>query len=220
MKGFKTYLAEIDHDDSVYGKAASAWNANFRIDDSWEPLPLKGTFWKPGYICYWRHWERTRGWKLAVAYHKQVVISIELDLMTARVPGGELTGLEVDSLSSSASVRGTGLVLRTYEALVESGQVLFSSDSQTTGSRQLWSKLVQSPKVVPFVFAKGEAAEWYIKRFGSDEIKEQMPANVLLTGSMAKMSDEAYASQETRWLVLPTDLPGLDGLRDGSIDLG
>jgi hypothetical protein len=117
-------------------------------------------------------------------------------------------------------VRGTGLVLRTYEALVESGQVLFSSDSQTTGSRQLWSKLVQSPKVVPFVFAHGEAAEWYIKKFGNDDIKEQMPANVLLIGSMAKLADEAYASQETRWLVLPTDLDGLQKLQANAIDLG
>jgi hypothetical protein len=219
MTSFKVFLAEINHDDGVYNKDTSDHVANFKVDDTWSPVPLKGPFWKPGYRCVWKPNPYRAGYKLAVTYNRQTVVYLELRAMKKRVPGGELIGVEVDSLSSVKRVRGTGLALRTYEALVESGQVLFSSDTQTSGSRQLWERLVTSPKVVPFVLAEGEAAMWYIDRYGSDDLKEKPPANVLLTGPMSKMVDEAYASQETRWVALPTDLERLNALRENAIVL-
>lgn len=220
MTSFKTYLAEIDRDDSVYAKDAAEWvMSNYKVDGKWQTLPLKHPFWKPGYRCVYL--PRGNGiFKMAVLQGEKPVVALEFDTKISRVPGGQLTGVEIDSVSALESVRGTGLVLRTYEALVESGQVLFSSTSQTSGSHKLWTALVKSPKVVPFVFANASAAEWYIDRYGDEDIKEQQPLNVLLTGSMSKMVDEAYASQETRWLVVPVDLPGLDRLRDSAIKLG
>lgn len=214
MNTLKTFLAEIDLDDSVYSKDASAQVANIKIDSTWAPLPIKGSFWKKGYTIHWKENPFKVGYRLAVAYAGQVVVYIELDNYTVKVPGGTLVGLEVDSLSSRPAVRGTGLVLRTYEALVESGQVLFSSNSQTSGSRHLWKRLVQSDHVAPFVLAQEAAARWYIREYRAED-----SSNVLLTGSFARMEDEAYASSETRWVALPTDLPGLDKLREGAIDL-
>lgn len=212
---FKDFLSEIDMDDSIYSKEASAAVAKRALGADWSPLPLKTPFWKEGYDIKWRPDPRTQGFGLAVVHADTVMLYIELDRLTVKVPGGTLVGVEVDSLSSHPSARGTGLALRTYEALVESGQVLFSSTEQTSGSRHLWQKLVQSQHVVPFVLAQGAAARWYINRF-----KAEPSASVLLTGSMSKMVDEAYADNETRWVALPKDLERLDDLRDGAIDLG
>lgn len=216
MMRFKSFIAEIDHDDSVYLKHVSADVAQQPLDSTWSPLPVKAPFWKTGYSIHWKDNPYGIGYRVAVAYAKKVVVYMELDNFLAKVPGGSLHGLEVDSLSSRPSVRGTGLVLRTYEALVESGQVLFSSKSQTSGSRALWQKLVQSEHVVPFVLAEGSAATWYQRRYGD---KTDHP-KVLLTGSLEAMIEEAYASNETRWVALPKDLEGLDRLREGAINVG
>lgn len=216
MSSFKTFLAEIDLDDSVYSKAASAEVANIKLDSTWAPLPIKGPFWKKGYTIHWKENPFKVGYRLAVAYAGQVVVYIELDNYTVKVPGGTLVGLEVDSLSSRPAVRGTGLVLRTYEALVESGQVLFSSNSQTSGSQALWSRLIKSPHVVPFVLAREASARFYIRKYDGPQ-----EPNVLLTGTNElKLHHAAYESADTRWVALPKDLPGLDKLRDGAIDLG
>lgn len=213
MNTFKAFIAEIDHDDTVYDKEASAWNTGRKDVTNWDTLPIKGNFWKPGYSFKWT--ASSHGiFGLVVVYRGKPVVSMDLDTKIVRVPGGELSGLEIDSLSAVEKVRGSGLVLRSYEALIESGQVLFSSNSQTSGSRKLWEKLIVSPHVVSFVLAQGAAARWYINRYKADA-----SANVLLTGPIPRLIDEAYADSETRWVALPKDLPGLAALRDGAIDI-
>lgn len=214
MNSFKAFIAEIDHGDDVYSKEASNWSTKrISLDNKWQPLPIKGSFWKPGFSMLWK--AATHGiFDAVVVYDGKPVVRLDLDTKVVRVPGGELTGIEVESLSSAKEVRGTGLVLRTYEALVESGQVLFSSNAQTSGSRKLWEKLVVSPSVVPFVLAQGAAARWYSNRY-----KAEPSANVLLSGSIDRMNDEAYADSETRWVALPKDLPGIKALRKGAIDV-
>lgn len=213
MMRFKDYLHEITHDDEVYTKEQSAFVLQRKLTPEWQPLELKTPFWKPGFRCVWKKHE-PHFYLMVVNPSNKPVIYMEMPTIEVRVPGGQLTGLEVFSLSSAKEVRGTGLVQRVYEALIESGQVLFSSDLQTTGSRRLWERLVKLPTVVPFVLARWEAAEWYIKRY-----QAEVSANVLLTGLHHRLVDEAYADVNTQWVALPKDLEGLDRLREHAIDI-
>ena len=53
-------------------------------------------------------------------------------------------GLKTDVLSSSENYRGFGLAPMLYQTLVENGQVLFSSASQTPGGQSTWRRLVKN----------------------------------------------------------------------------
>lgn len=212
MTGFKDYLAEIMHDDSIYSKKQSdvVVKHGGTKEGGWLPLRLKTPI--EGVECFWK--KKDPHYLLKVVMNGEPVIYAEMPVITVQVPGGILTGVEVFSLSSAKEVRGTGLVQKIYEALIESGQVLFSANLQTTGSRRLWERLVERPTVVPFVLARFEAAEWYINRYKADH-----SANVLLTGPIQRLIDEAYAHIDTRWVALPKDLEGIDRLREGAIDI-
>lgn len=202
-------LTEIDHDDSVYTKAQSDSVMNFKIDKTWAPLMELDdvqVFWKEHHKAFY---------VAALDKNNSPIIRLELKPKTVKVPGGTLTGVITESLSSRADARGKGLARKVYEALVLKGQVLFSSDMQTTGSRLLWEKLVQSGVGEPFVLAEGAAARWYSRKYQQHD----GTSYVLLTGDFEKLNDEAYASSETRWLILPDDLPGLDTIKDRAITL-
>jgi hypothetical protein len=208
MITFKQFIAEIDHDDEVYSKEASDYVMGFGVDDSWEPLlTLDGNqvLWKQVFKEY-------RVVMVDKASGKPMM-RLELRTKTVKVPGGTLTGVITDSLSSKKEFRGQGLALKIYDALLKHGQVLFSSNSQTTGSRKLWEQLVQKHLDHTFVLAEEAAARWYIKQFADDELSAM---NVLLTGPYKAMNDEAYASSETRWVIVPGNV---ENLKNAAISL-
>jgi hypothetical protein len=210
MKTFKQFLAEIDHDDDVYHKDASDWSAARAPITGLKPL-LKlengeQVMWAPNLPA-------KDYYKVAMVDGEKVAVLMELQHREFKVPGGRLIGVSVPSLSSRTEYRGKGLPAKIYQALIDHGQVLFSSDSQTTGSRRLWEALAQ--RNTTFVLATDSAARFYAHRY---EQHEGQP-NVLLTGSFKRMNDEAYASEETRWVIVPKDLPGLDRLQQEAISL-
>jgi hypothetical protein len=200
-------LTEIDHDDSVYGKMASNYVMNFKIDDSWKSLLSID-----GNKVVWKQTAQEYRVVMVDQAMSQPIMRLELLAKTVKVPGGTLTGVVTSLLSSKMEFRGKGHALKIYEALLDHGQVLFSSNSQTSGSRKLWETLVQQRKSNAFVLAQESAARWYIKKY-DDEIRS---ANVLLTGSYNRMNDEAYASEETRWVIVPGNV---DALRKAAINL-
>jgi hypothetical protein len=205
MITFKRFLQEIDHDDSVYPKYLSTMRANQEIDDTWKPLPVKIAFEIKGFECRWKP-NGTDEYKLMLvdaAKNKSAMV-LELKTHITKVPGGTLHGVIVTLLSSRPEYRGKNLALRVYEALINNGQILFSSDSQTSGSRKIWEDLIQGGTGVPFVLAANAAARWYIGR--ANEYEYPHAANVLLTGPFTNMDDEAYASEETRWVMIPPNL--------------
>jgi hypothetical protein len=211
MITFKQFIAEIDHDDSVYNKTASDWIASgLPIDASWKKLPTEFEFSAPGFELRWKGANPTaanaNNFKLMLVDLKkeQTAVVIELKSKVAKVPGGVLHGVITDSLSARAEYRGSGLVLKVYEALVKNGQVLFSSTVQTTGSRKLWENLVRSGVGEAFVLAEEAAARWYINREPGYEFESAL--RVLLTGDFGAMNDEAYASSETCWVIVPHDV--------------
>jgi hypothetical protein len=213
MITFKQFLSEIDHNDEVYKKASSDWIAKQPLGDSWEPLLKLDDFdvmWKP----------YGKGFKVAAVEpgSKEVAVLLELKEKIASVPSGKLHGVVVDALSSQSKFRGQDLALKIYEALVEHGQVLFSSNSQTTGSRRLWEDLVNGNSGVPFVLAEDAAARWYKNKDDTYPTPAYPTVpNVLLTGPLEAMNDEAYASSETRWVMLPHDLNNLAEIKDKAI---
>lgn len=211
MITFKQFIAEIDHDDSVYDKKASDFVMNFKVDDTWEPLMTLDE-----HPVVWKQVAKEYRVIMLNKDSREPMFRLELLVKTVKVPGGTLTGVVTDSLSSKEAYRGQGYALKIYQALVQHGQVLFSSNSQTTGSRKLWEQLIKNNLEHAFVLAEEAAARWYIRKFGDDEIQS---LNVLLTGSFERMNDEAYASSETRWLLLPSDIAGLNRLREGAIEL-
>lgn len=204
-------LFEIDHDDSVYSKKASHHVlAGHKLDSTWVPLMKVD-----GYEFVWK--EVGPEYRVIMKDGDgSPLLRLELRVRTAKVPGGNLVGVITDSLSSHEKVRGKGMALKMYKALVEHGQVLFSSNSQTSGSRKLWEQLVETNVGEVFVLAEGAAARFYARRAGRDD--EQI-SNVLLTGAGKSLNDEAYASSETRWVLLPHDLDGLNTLRKAAIKL-
>lgn len=80
---------------------------------------------------------------------KRVAISIGTEAHTVNLfaDGGKirkLKGLKTDVLSSSENYRGFGLAPMLYQTLVENGQVLFSSASQTPGGQSTWRRLINT----------------------------------------------------------------------------
>ena len=201
MITFKQFVAEIDHDDSVYSKRASdhMLRTMQQVDDTWKLL-LKID-------------DNPVVWKKVAGDYKLVMLEkdtlrpmfrLVLNEMRVKVPGGNLTGVMAWSLSSKEQFRGQGYAYKMYEALVKHGQVLFSSTSQTSGSMKLWQQLVQSGVGEPFVLAEGVAARWYTNQYKQHD----GAGKVLLTGNFDRMDNEAYASHETRWLIVPHDIAG------------
>ena len=210
MITFKQFITEIDHDDTVFSKRASQAKTDFPIDNTWEPLTEI-----EGHSVVWR--QVVKEYRVAMLDKKtQPMFLLELMVKKVKVSGGTLTGVVTSTLSSKEEYRGKGYAIKIYEALTQHGQVLFSSNSQTTGSRLLWEKLVKNNLSHAFVLASDAAAKWYTRKFAEDKIR--LP-NVLLTGTFDRMNDAAYESAETRWLILPSNIAGLNKLREGAIEL-
>jgi hypothetical protein len=204
---FKQFITEIDHDDGFYTKQQShAVSSSVKVDDTWKHLLTLGD-----YRAAFKRFPKE--WVVALTHKSKPILRLELEELTVRVPGGTLTGVISKSLSLHEEHRGKGLPLKLYQALIDNGQVLFSADSQTSGSRLLWEKLVKSNEA--FVLASSAAAAWYSNRAK----KHEGSPHLLLTGPLDKLNDEAYASSETRWVVVPASLPGLNKLRDEAIQL-
>lgn len=173
--------------------------SKLKIDATWEQLFKQGN-----YRVVWKQNQHSSNrWKVVVVdKSNKPLIMLEVAATGVSVPGGKLDGVMSETLISSESARGKGLPLMLYTGLIKRGQVLFSSNTQTSGSRQLWDKLVRSDIGVPFVLANYEDAGWYIKRFAP----HINASNVLLTGSIDELADEAYASGGTRWLIVPKNM--------------
>jgi hypothetical protein len=203
-------LTEIDHDDDVYSKKASHHVVSKQsVDSTWAPLMAVD-----GYEFVWKE----VGPEYRVIMKDEdgsALMRLELKVKSVSVPGGKLMGVVTDSLSSHEKIRGTGMALKMYQAMVQHGQVLFSSNSQTTGSRKLWERLVASKVGEVFVLAEEAAARWYCNKAGFDN--HDCPGKVLLTGDPDKLNDEAYASSETRWVIVPFDMVG--NLKKQAIEL-
>lgn len=212
MITFKQFLYEIDHDDSVYTKAASDHVAKFPVDGWLDLMSIDG------HKVVWT--KAGNEYRVAMLDENgKPMFRLELLTKTVKVPGGTLTGVVTSSLSSKAEHRGKGLAAKIYEGLLDHGQVLFSSNSQTSGSRKLWEELVHRYHDQAFVLAQHPAADWYIKKYGDESHASGYNAGVLLRGSIERMIDEAYASHETRWLLIPKDIAGLNKLRANAIEL-
>ena len=215
MITFKQFLLEIDFDDGSMAKHASHISAEVNVNDpEWKPLPLKLGI--PGFSCKWRHYGKD--FKIIVIDDKKNVSAVLLQVVTQQmsVPNGKLIGVETLSLTSRNEYRGKGLPLALYSGMVKNGQVLFSSTAQTTGSRKLWENLTRSGVGEVFVGARDNAADWYNDRYGKGPLKT---INVLLTGDMDRLEDEAYASSETRWVIVPKNLPGLDKIKAAALNI-
>lgn len=205
-------LREIDHDDSVYSKEASSKVVNFPLKaaDGWKHLMNVDQ-----YEVLWRQKTIAKEYfQIVLKADDRPGILLEVKIKVVKVPGGSLHGVFPDSLSSHEKLRGTGLALKLYNALIEHGQVLFSSTAQTTGSRKLWEQLVNIHKSSAFVLATESAARWYINK--DKEYEHRNAPNVLLTGPLNKLNDEAYASEETRWVIVPGNV---DILKKEAINL-
>ena len=208
MITFKQFIAEIDYDDEVYSKQASDHVMNFDVDDSWEPLMKID-----GNPIVWKRVAMEYRVLMLDRVSNKSMLRLELREKTVKVPGGVLIGIVTDSISSKKEYRGQGHALRIYEALIDNGQVLFSSNAQTTGSRKLWEQLVKRKFEQAFVLAEGAAARWYIRRFGDEKLKA---TDVLLKGSYEQMNDEAYADSETRWVIVPGNV---NAFKNGALQL-
>lgn len=210
MITFKQYLAEISHDDSISLKDASHFIATRRFDASeWKHLMMVDDYevvWKPVSLGATK-------FKLVLKSEDKPAIVLEVGVKDLKLPGGRLQGIYPESLSSNELFRGKGLALKLYKELVRNGQVLFSSQSQTSGSRKLWEQLIQSDVGEPFVLAEGAAARWYQNKYK----KHEGSLRVLLTGDFNSMEDEAYADDETSWVIVPHNMVG--DLKKNAINL-
>lgn len=200
-------LAEIKQNDAVYSKRGSHHVVSKQlVDSTWAPLMMVD-----GYEFVWK--EVGPEYRVVMKDHDgSALLRLELKVKSISVPGGNLTGVITDSLSSHEKIRGTGMALKMYQAMVQHGQVLISSNAQTAGSRKLWERLVASEVGEVFVLAEEAAARWYCSKAGID-----CPGKVLLTGPLDKLNDEAYASSETRWVIVPFDMVG--DLKKSAINL-
>jgi hypothetical protein len=202
-------LTEIDHDDAVYSKKASHHVVSKQqVDSTWAPLMDVD-----GYEFVWK--EVGPEYRVIMKDRDgSALMRLELRVKSVQVSGGKLLGVVTDSLSSHEKIRGTGMALKMYQAMVQHGQVLFSSNSQTSGSRKLWERLVASKVGEVFVLAEDAAARFYLRKAGRDG---DYAFNVLLTGDPDKLNDEAYASSETRWVIVPFNMVG--NLKKQAIEL-
>lgn len=80
---------------------------------------------------------------------------------------GKFRGLTTDVLSGAKNYRGFGLAPLLYHTLVENGQVLFSSTTQTPGGQSTWRRLVRgiSHMADVGVIVKNYDAESIFKRY-------------------------------------------------------
>lgn len=218
MITFKSFLSEIDLDDSIYTKSASSVTSSRQDQKTLTALPSKLKFEIPGFELKWTPYNQN--YKLVLIDNEtgNSAITLELRAFTARVIVGNLIGVEAHSLSSHASYRGTGLAMKVYDHLIQNGQVLFSSNWQTTGSRKLWEKLVQKHLASSFVLAKEASARFYINRANA-QMEYAGCSNVLLSGPFEYLVDEAYADSSTRWVIVPNDLTNLNKIKDGALQL-
>lgn len=211
MKTFKEFLSEIDHDDTAIGSDQShGATRRITVDKNWKKLLRLDT----GEQVVYRKYESEHLFSVAlVDSDNSAAVFMHLERKTVKIGSRTLIGVQTGSLTSRLDFRGKGLPGKIYQALVDHGQVLFSDNTQTTGSRYLWEKLVANNQA--FVLATDSAARWYARKYDT----HVDGANVLLTGSLERLNDEAYATTETRWVVVPKDLPGLDVLKQEAIHL-
>lgn len=220
MKTFKQFLGEIKVDDRAISFDQShgvvrRLNLDNYPKNQWTPLLRLNT---GNTVIYKKMQSNLSGTFQIVLVgdesdKNEAAIYMELESKSVKVASRNLIGVETTYLASHPDYRGKNLPLLVYQALIDHGQVLFSSNLQTTGSKLLWEKLVrQNPA---FVLASGSAARWYANRYN----KDTATAHVLLTGSIERLSDEAYADRHSHWVVVPRDLNDLDVLRREAIQL-
>ena len=211
MITFKQFIAEIDHDDEHMTKrAANAAIERIKLN-GYETLPKVSI---PGYELLWKE-DGPKSYRLALTKNGKAVIVMDLVKHSIRVPGGEITGVSSEGIYSSADYRGKGLALKMYEGLIAAGQPLFSSMYQTSGSRKIWETLAEQHQA--FVVAPDAEARWYIRKH--PDYEHTNAHTVLLTGAFDRLKDEAYASRDNRWLILPRTFANINTFREEAIEL-
>lgn len=95
-----------------------------------------------------------------------------------------LQGLQTTLLSGARDYRGSGIAHLLYEALVDHGQVLFSSDIQTPGGKSVWQQITQNML---------DRADVGVIAHSSSLVQDTWP----------KMNRCAYANRHNFWVVAP-----------------
>ncbi len=148
------------------------------------------------------------------------------DLLAEDGKEHRLMGLKTDVLSGARSYRGSGLAPMLYSTLVEHGQVLFSSTTQTPGGQSTWQRLTKSIGHVgdAAVIIHRTDAYRYIERHKDlnkaliAQLKSQYNDDdddvdlydaidnhdiYLLIGPWAAMNKVAYDHEDTKWVIAP-----------------
>ncbi len=139
----------------------------------------------------------------------------------------KLHGMKTDVLSGAKSYRGAGLAPMLYRMLVQHGQVLFSSTTQTSGGQSTWRRLVKSigdiADVGVIVHQYDEAARYAYQnwkqnqdvlrrlginpegKFTEDDIADALgnDDDHLLMGSLSTLDDIAYDDSSSYWVIAP-----------------
>ena len=136
-----------------------------------------------------------------------------------------LMGLRTDVLSGAKSYRGSGIAPMLYSTLVEHGQVLFSSTTQTPGGQSTWQRLTKGIGPVgeaAVIVPRDEAYRYinknlnlnkaliaHLKSKYDDEDEFDLYDGIdshdtyLLTGPWAAMDRVAYDHGDTKWVIAP-----------------
>lgn len=137
----------------------------------------------------------------------------------------KLRGLTTEVLSGAALYRGSGLAPLLYKTLVQNGQVLFSSDTQTPGGQATWRRLVKSVEsfadvcvVVPLYYADAVInrnialnrdllarldLDLPNKRVSYDSLGKTGAEEFLVMGNLQSLDKLVYSESTFRWAILP-----------------
>lgn len=110
----------------------------------WLPIPTTHHFADNTFNLLWRKDIGLFKIILVDANTSDIALLVQCDKEEVNVMGGKFFAMSVNTLSAREQYRGKGLANKVYECLIENGQFLASSDTQSPGGKAVWDRLVQS----------------------------------------------------------------------------
>jgi len=229
MITFKQFLEDVYVDNELYTKRDSQADINNAESKSnLKPAlrgKLKGKGWKslgrpfkdPAFSVLWERKQYSVNVILVNKEASEVAVSVSFDeVRDIEVENGKISYLEVGTLSSNEKYRGKGLPAALYEFLIENGQILVSSDSQTSGGKATWETLTEQTSGHVMALVRSYNLEHLFPK-----VKETDNDYVLVSGSLAKLNKLVYRNGRygVHWIILPKSTTNIEDLISGSIKL-
>jgi len=238
---FKQFLEDIEVDDDAYHpydaeKTVQAHQVSLERDKkTWQKLPAK--FPEPGFSILWRK-INLRSYDLVLVDERRIAkdqlpfgfthlassdprVAVHLSLETndIELPTGAIDGMITNVLSGNKLYRGSGIASMLYETLVRSGQVLFSSNTQTTGGKSNWIKLTNrlDGEFDIGVIMDRYDAEDHVRLYSGlnskliDTLRSETKDESLKRGNAYDIFDLMSEKHEGRWLAVG-DIEALQAL--------